>query len=179
MSFNNIEFEDNKVWHDFHWNTMQYNIDIEIKEKHTINYYDLRLAYSNYKYSYVDPVVIKNVNYVSNNMIYQDGTFVALRYDPNTLTITLDDELSGVFNSKKLTLPESATEVFLFVEENKPIDSDITYKISTDSRKSWIDINPREPVSVNNAHVLELKADFSKTLEADPPRLINYCLMWK
>jgi hypothetical protein len=158
---------------------MQYNIDIEIKEKHILNYYDLRLAYSDYEYSYVDPVIISGVNYVSNNMYYQKGTFEALRYDPNSLSITLDDELIGVFNSNKIRLPEQAVEVMLFAETETPTGSSVNYKISIDGRQTWINANPKEPISVENANVLELEVELSKELEANPPRLKHYCLMWR
>lgn len=177
MAFYRTKFKDGIIYHDYHWNTMQYNIDAEIEKKTTINFYDIRLGNSNYKYSYVDPIVVEYVNNVTKQIIYPKGVLNNTTYNSDYMCIELSLANNGFYQSDLIKLPEKANEFVLLANDNIPEGTSITYQISIDEGETWVDIQKNQKKKMDITSLM-LKVNFTKTSESTPPRLFDYCLMW-
>lgn len=178
MGFYRTNFKDGIVYHDYHWNTLQYNIDVEIKKKATINAYDLILCNSDYKYSYIDPIIVEYVSDVTKPIVYSKGTFNNTTYNSSLMCIEILSGNSGSYQSDLIELPEKANKNILFASDNVPEGASITYQISVDEGETWIDIEKNQKLKIEDVESLMLKVNFFKTPESAPPRLYDYCLMW-
>lgn len=171
MSFDRIHFEDGKIYHDYHWNGMQENIDKEIKEQDKINFYNSKLLISDFKYSFIDPLIDKSK---------LDGTWIEnLTYDKFKLKLkTNNGETSCYFQTNEINLPKPTTKVVSYLKGDIPSNANVEYTIIHDN--GTVKVEDGKPIDLNKeTTTLKLKVDiYNIPTDQAPPEIYDYCLMW-
>jgi hypothetical protein len=173
MSFTRIKFEDGKVYHGYHWNRMQENIAHEIKERDVIRFYDTMLITTDLNYSFTDPLTdtVKTDTGASSNMDFDD---YELKY------IADEGVTYCAYVSQEVTLPESTKEVKVNVNsEDIPDSATVDYKIIHDNGDVVIP-EGETYMLYQSTSTLKLKVDiYNYDSSVTPPKIVNYCIMWK
>ncbi|MEW6770018.1 MAG: hypothetical protein AB1330_01310 [Bacillota bacterium] len=167
MTFPRVDFKDGLVYHDYHFNGMQYEIAKEIKQKDLINYYDLRLINSDYQYSFIEPAVDKS---------RCDTALTSAHFDTNGMVITTS-ELGVVqdWYSVSFTPPAPTVEFYLYADVEKPADTDVVFEVGDGT--SYTVLVLEQPLSLAVA-TIKLRIGLTAS-SVDKPRVYNYCLMWR
>jgi len=171
LSFERVNFKDGNVYHDYHYNGMQENIDKEIDQRNVVNFYKTKLMFYNLDYIFIDPLIDVTNTSVSNvdNMSYDRD---------NLLYLAENDVDNCKYSSRTINLPNSARHIVVSSQYDISEETNVTHRIYYNDKH--ITINEGEEYRLDeNANNLRLTINFYNLDKSNkPPALHNYCIMW-
>ena len=174
MTFPRTQFVDGRVYHDYHFNAMQLVIAQEIKEQDVLNRYDLMLATSEFKYSFVDPAIDETLIDRAKSNVFLDSRY--LQYClPAAASSTYQS--FAVLYSKKILLPEIVYKAVLLADVDVPEATSVSYGILVG--EEIFEVEPGVAVQLPpNTNAVTIRITLNTTNNKRTPTITSYGAMF-